>query len=534
MSELKNAFANAFPGAVATEEGRRRVAGMAQSADQKAISGRRTRYKARLGLGLATAACAAVAGVLLLPGAAAAAYLHHVRQHVVDAKSAHIVEWAIEPDGQRRKTRELWYQNGKWRVDSPMFSNVTIADSDTRWVYSPADHSVSVSRQQKPYMASNGFTLTSMISDGGPHDKLEITDEGPFKKVVIRNPIDSSMITFWVDKATDYPVRGQIQGNTPHGLQLESTFECQFNMPLAEVLFTPDYPKETRVIDLSLGKAFWVKELKKVVGTLTAPGSGSSFQIHPVVIRNVQVAATGDVFVIYTGELDPRNTNLTDDKGNQYAHCEGFQAESYVLDRDTQERRTTGIVVDGQDINGGWWTPVNVEPTPWRARTLKFRAESIYYKADPEKVKKLPPGALVSEKDMSPVRVAYGDWSISVASPSCGWAPDYMPYMGIGPQNELQARQDDAEARSQYFIERGRFAEAEPWGREEVRLIQQLERTSGFRWAQSPQFFRMYTILAGLGRHEEARKWLERILDEPGGGGQDPQIRAALAKEGLG
>lgn len=530
MSELKNTFTTAFPDLAPSLDAKSRAVDLARIADAQGIVRQHGRSRLRMGLGVGFASAAVVATMLLVPSNSAAAYLRHIRQRITDAKSAHMIDWNVGKDGKRVKSREVWYQDGKWRLESTLQGESTITDGEKKWVYAQRQALVRVSADGELFTnGPSGFKISSMIADAGGKSKLKIVDEGTFDRVTMFNPIDNSSFTVWVDKKTDYPVRGRVEALTPNGPILLETFEFEFNKAIPATTFAPVFPAGTKVVDESEGKAYWEAELSKRLAVFEVPKGAHSLMHAKAVIRNIQVANNGDIFVLYSGEVTPESLELADDLGNVYAHCDTFQPDM----SDTSGNHVRGIVVDGDKLNGVWFTPVRTQTLPWKPRKFTLSASEHWFRADTEKMKHWPKGVPVTDKDMIPMSTPLGSITLSVEGPTCSAVPDYMPYMGIGPQGEFDVRQADDLARFRYLHFRERYAEAEPYLRDEIAITEKHEQENGQRWVQSQSFYMMYLNLKLQGRRPEAREWLKKVLDEPGGPGSDPNIENALRAEGL-
>jgi len=531
MSEIKELFANTFPDVNPSVAGRSRVAEMALAADRKAQQARVTGGRLRLGFGVGLATLAVGAGIILTPSITTAAYIRHLGTLVKDARSAHIVEWKPTADGGRTRVQELWYDGGKWRIDAAMFGTVTIATSTKKWVYTPARKSVAVSSQVGSFVPGNGFTVNSMLENQPRGSRIQITDAGAFKTVSMENPIDNSIFTMWVDKRTDYPVKGVIESLTPEGRKTALAFQCEFNRPVSSQQFVAEFPKGTKVVDTVGGEKFWTGELAKSLATFEVKGMAETSKL---VIRNVQVTELGDVFLLYSGKVNQDGITVSDDLGTVYVRCDGFQAQGYRMDQETSKiTLDKGIQVDGQKLDGGWWTPLSKPGKQWTPRKLKFSISMTWYKTDPEKMKRLPKTAMVKLSDMTPVTSPIGEWSVKLSGPTCGLTPDYMPYMGMGPQSPFDVERQDDDARVKYLMAKERFAEVEPILRDVIRQIEHQEATTGQTWVKSSFFFDLYRSLKEQGKHAEAKTWLAKVQSEPGGAHGDVAIEQALRLEGL-
>lgn len=531
MSELKELFANTFPDVESSASGRSRVAEMALAADRKARRAQATGRRLRLGFGVGLATLVVGAGIVLTPSITTAAYIRHLGTLVKDARTAHIVEWKTTTEGGRMRVQELWYDGGKWRVDAALFGTTTIANSIKKWVYTPSRKSVAISSQVGSFIPGNGFTVSSMLDNQPRGTHIQITDAGAFKTVSMENPIDNSILTMWVDKQTDYPVRGVIESITPKGRKKALEFECEFNRPISQRQFVAEFPNGTKVIDTFGGEKFWSRELNKSLANFD---SGTFGRNPKIVIRNVQVSEQGDVFLLYTGDLNQDGVTVTDNLGNEYVRCEGFQAQGYRMDQGTSKiTPDKGILVDGQKLTGGWWTPLIKPHGDWHARTLKFSLARTGYKVDPEMIRRLPKGARVKFSEMTPVVIQIGEWPVKLTAPTCGEIPDYMPYMGMGPQSSFDVERQDGDARAKSLIAKERFAEAEPILRELIRQIETQEATTGQTWVKSSYFFSMYRVLKSLGNSVEAKTWLAKVQGEPGGTRGDAAMDRAMQLEGL-
>ncbi|HWA83315.1 MAG TPA: hypothetical protein VG820_07785, partial [Fimbriimonadaceae bacterium] len=465
MSELKNVFANAFPALEVSPDAQFRTAEAAQRADNRLALRSFSRLRLRMGIGVGLASVAIVATMLLIPSNSAAAYLRHVRRRIGDAKSAHMIDWVIGPDGKRSKEREIWYQDGKWRVDTGSRGSETIADGERRWLYLPYRKTVRVSRADGPFSKNpSGFTLSSMIADMGGSNKIKIADDGALERLSVLNPIDRTILTLWIDKKTDYPVRGTVETQTPNGPKLVGTLECEFNQPLSAALFAPQFPADVKVVDESAGEAYWQRELSKELAVFHRPDMPGS----PIVLRNVQVTDSGDVFFLYTGDSSPQDWEVTDDLGNLYLRCDGFQPDI----SDTNGNHVKGILIEGKKLDGAWFTPLRPQVAPWKARKLTIQVQRVWYKADPEKIKRLPKGAMVDIRQMTRMASPMGAYTLSLDGPTCETTPDYMPYMGIGLEEKFDLQREEDEVRFDYFHFRGQYAEAEPYLRGQIAITE--------------------------------------------------------------
>ncbi|HVT12630.1 MAG TPA: hypothetical protein VHE55_10205 [Fimbriimonadaceae bacterium] len=526
MSELKNAFATAFPALDVSPDAQYRAIEAARRADSQASRRGYGRLRLRMGIGVGVASVAVVATMLLIPSNSAASYLRRVRQRIGDAKSAHMIDWSIGPDGKRTKESEIWYQDGKWRIDSGGRGSETIADGEHKWLYQPSHKTVRVSAADGPFSKNpSGFTLSSMIADMGSSNKIKIVDEGASEKFTVLNPIDNTILTLWIDKKTDYPIRGTVETQTRNGPRLIGTLECEFNKPLSASLFAPQFPADVKVVDESAGEAYWQRELSKELAVFRHPDKTGT----PLVLHNLQVTDSGDVFLLYSGQANPNDWEVTDDLGNTYLTCDGFQPDM----SDTKGNHVKGILVEGKKLDGAWFTPLRPQVAPWKARTLSIRANNVWFKADPEKIKRLPKGAMVSTNEMTRVTTPMGTYTVRIGAPTCEVTPDYMPYMGMGPEEEFDLRREEDEVRFNYFHFRGSYAEAEPYLRDEIAITERHERETGQQWLQRRSFYMMYLNLKLQGRHEEAVQWLKRVLDEPADDNATPDMDRALREEGL-
>jgi len=531
MSELKELFTNTYPTSDPSPLARDRVVEMALAADRRTTQGRTRSQRLRFGFGIGFASLVVGGGILMAPSITTASYVRRVGALVKDAQSAHIVEWAPTPGGGRKRVRELWYQGGRWRIDAPMFESVTLADGMRQWVYSPSRKSVTVTALRGGFIGGKGFTLTSMLSGQPRGSQVRISGSPGIKTVVFENSIDHSKTTMWINERTDYPISGKVETVTPNGQKTALLFECEFNHPIAPDRFSTKFPSGTKVVDAVSGARFWQRELSRSMASFKVDSPAGKDKL---VVRDVQLTEGGDVFMLYTGPQMQDGISVTDDLGNTYVRCDGFQPQAYRMNDESQKiEPEEGIRVDGAALNGMWWTPLAKPGEKVSARTINFSFAAIWYRADAEKMKHWPKDKPVPMTEMTKMTSPVGKWSVRMTGPSSGVVPDYMPYMGIGPKEIFDVDQRGDDARLGFLISAGRFEEAEPVLRNAIARIEGREALTGQSWAKGGYYFKMYQTLKAQGRDQEARPWLAKVRNEPSGGISDPAIGRALEAEGL-
>jgi CubicO group peptidase (beta-lactamase class C family) len=177
--------------------------------------------------------------------------LKRMEAAVSGVRSAHVWLEVIELDGRRWIQRELWYQEGRWRL-SYTGRGIQVYRDGTLWGYNPREKTIeSRPADSLPGRHWSGFTFKAISSDfirWGPsgvnvrrlgsaqiegreiaHYFTENADDAPYAtRAIIK-----------VDTATDLPLEIEKQHQTDREWITRLIVKFQFNQPLPESLFEP-------------------------------------------------------------------------------------------------------------------------------------------------------------------------------------------------------------------------------------------------------------------------------------------------------
>ncbi|MGV3720653.1 MAG: hypothetical protein ACO1SX_07060, partial [Actinomycetota bacterium] len=430
---IQAALSASFPGIEASPELRKTIADAAARHDAGAV--RPVRRFPRLAFGAATALAAVVGGLLLAPTLAAAYALHQVDSAISGVRSAQVLNWNVTPEGRRVIEGKLWYQNGRWRLEDPDPKTVQVCADGRLWIYRPALNRVTVSRGTSPSdQAPSGFSLRSLVRDlgrWGVRERLRILNdvhEGGrrLRRVLVESLERPERTVLYVDPKTDLLVRHEVQLEENGGWTVRMVGDYRFNEPLADHLFKPAFPKSARVVFADDLQQEWARRLepgivRKQVGD------------RSLVVRDIQVNAEGDVFLLYTAGKRPEDNlrtgnwlagrdwevELRDELGTRYLRT---GLEFIPVYSKLKSSRPNGYTFKGERLEGEWWIPVTPQH-PWKARkfTLEFRVSPVN---------------LHGSYTDPPVTATYTEtarFTLPVKGPECELVPDYMPLMGRSP-----------------------------------------------------------------------------------------------------
>lgn len=509
---LRATLAATYPALEPSEALRRRVAGLA--AQQEALAPRRTVDGAslgrrwtplRLGLGLALATALIAAVVGRAPTMTATQLLQRAEAAVTQVRSAHFVRWRVALDGSRTKAGETWYQGGRWRLESP--NEIQVYADGNLWAYEPRSNRVSLYRKKEGPFGFNpsGFSLAAMVRDyarWGWKDKIRLLDDTtidgqPAHRVVIERAGEPERTLLLVDAATDLPVRGEQQLHTAGQWVTQVILEQRYDEPLPAPLFVPEFPKSARLLDVDAGRQLWERRLAKGIARRRVGD-------RTVVIRDLQVNAAGDVFLLYTAgsrtgdRWQDWSIDLKDERGTRYLPGEAFQP--YV--EGGPETGWHGFVFQGAKLEGGWWVPVAPQSS-WKPRrfTLTFHVQPIaHHGKDP-----------VPDENFS----ASSSFILIVERHAAPLLPDYMPYMATGGLQPSDLMRSRAMARAQYYRYQGRdLPRALAFYREILRLRDERAREISEPILDPDTWVLVAEVLREMGRKQEALEALDRASQE--------------------
>lgn len=566
--KLREALRAAYPAADMPEALRRRVAALAGEAAARVPRQARRRNGLRL-LG-AGAAVLLLLALLSVPRLTAVQAYQRMTDSLRDVRSAHLTTWEVLPNGTRRKWAETWYQAGRWHrelneVDpkggGSQPTSVEICRDGNRWTYDIRRDTVTLERAALPsgMEGTTGFSIAAGIRSnaawglrtqvrmlgtttlaGRPAHILELVSKEHFDMHTLPNTRSRVV----VDNATDLPMRSESQMEKNGRWITNSVSEMQYNAPLSAALFAPDFPKQAQFVDAVAGREEWRKRLAEgvasgIAGTtsdvITYPDGHGLFQPKirgtntptRVVVRDFQVNARGDVFLLFTANHavgyggDMVNATLTDDVGTKYINPALQKRSRFVylatnLDRTDGSKLDGGYLFNNEMLEGLWWVPENPQQNPWKPRrftlTLSLPFAGGYGK----------PAAV---------------FDLAVGKPGSDNLPGYMPYMSRPLPGDWMEK-EEAETRAYYYQHDAHdLPQALAWYRKTISLNSVGARKFGYKPYNAYQWFDVYQVLMEMGRPEEAKAALLRAKADDDRALSPTEtrawIRAAMKERGM-
>jgi len=284
-----------------------------------------------LALGAAGALLVLALYLALRPSPAQAA-LARVADAVEAVRTQHTVMW-MQPPGGPRETRASWYSEGKWRMEvrrEGQLTELTVYDGEWSNGYNPATNTAYLRMSNQPFGTDfKGFSVAAMLESLGDADvKLEavVGREGRrLNRFSVSHDVERFVIL--ADTQTDLPVSFEFYARAASGWEKAGGSEkVEYNLPVDATLFEFTPPERATVVDNQKLKEEWQQRFDQGIARQTVAG-------REVVLRDFQVTAVGDVYVIWTeGTVDPHlaaehyDSHLTDSLGTHYFHSYGFQA----------------------------------------------------------------------------------------------------------------------------------------------------------------------------------------------------------------
>jgi outer membrane lipoprotein-sorting protein/tetratricopeptide (TPR) repeat protein len=509
---LRALFMAADPPVPVSAALRQRVAGVtarAEALTRQRVARRWTPL--RIGLGLAAATGLALVYATLSPRWVAAQVLQRVEAAEKKVRSAHVVAWKIESDGSRVKRGESWYQDGRWRLFDATSGRVQVFTNGKLWSYEPKLNKVTVRSTDGPFGYNpSGFSLTAMKQDyarWGWRDEFRVLGDKTVNgrrvhQILIHRAGDTERSILKVDAETDLPIGGESQlRREGRWVTMGLSEHHEYNQPLSAALFEPRFPKSARVVDIDNGQETWKARLSKGIARQRIGG-------REIVIRDLQVNAQGDLFMLYTagqrledlsapGKMYRRDweVEVKDERGTVYTGRSQIMTDSQV-----PPKYRTGWVFNGEQWEGDWWVSLHPQE-PWRPRRIlvTFRIPA----ANEQKP--------ASGKEPASNRATF---AIDLQRPECAVVPDYMTNLFDGVQErEVPIRR--ATARGFYYHHEQRdLPRALASYREVVRLRAEAEKESGEHVYDAQTWLNIGEVLRDMSRTAEARAAFEQAIRE--------------------
>jgi outer membrane lipoprotein-sorting protein len=522
---LQALFAAADPPVKPSKALRQRVAAVtaSQAPSSSRREGRSRRWTPlRLGLGLAAAAAVALAAVGVVPTLVAAQALRRMQAAISDARSMHHIAWQLHPEGSRTKIYEIWYQGGRWRMETRRHGQIQVFAAGKLWTYDRQLNQVTVQRAEGPFAYNpSGFSMTAMSRDfarWGWRTTLRMLDDRMVAgrrvhQVTLTQPTDPGRLLLSVDAATDLAIQMENQLERDGRWTTQTLSEVRYNDPLPAALFEPRFPRSAVFVDREHARRSWERRLRPGIARRRVGD-------RTIVIRDLQVNAVGDVFLLYTAGALPGDVwpdwsiDLTDEFGRRYLAGEGFQPWVQVGRGPGGEE----YLFAGQELEGAWWVPV-VPQSPWTARrfTVTFHVQPvIHHGREPAAVENYS---------------ASTSFTLRVGRPATALVPLYMPQMAVR-LDEREVKSWRARARARYYLpsrDPRKLEKALALYREVNRLRGEQAQELGQPIRDPQAWFEMGEVLRDLGRKEEARAAFEEALRE----GLSPDFERRQAEQAL-
>jgi len=549
---LRETLQAAYPAAVPSDALSQRIGALVADTPSVRVTVRQRRRQTALRFLGAGATVLLVLTLLLLPRLNAVLALTRMANSLQDVRSVHSITWRVLPDGKRVKGNEQWYQAGGWRVADADGHRIQVCAGGKRWTYASGENTVTLERAAAPvgYQGVTGFSVTTSLRDAAVTGVLTnvqmlggatVNGHAVHWIQISDNKYPDARSKIAVDDATDLPVRGETEVRVQGRWTLDSVGTSEYDAPLAASLFTPNFPKTARLIDVEAERDIWRKKL--AVGIVTQLRGDSSDiityekrdgVIYPqqrqireprrVVVRDFQVNANGDVFLLFTGNTpvgmaDLRTAELTDEYGTQYIAPAAQTDQTGYMDFiatcfDRDEKNPSGIKFNGYLFNNEaleayWWVPLQ-----------------------PRSVGKPHHFTLTLHQE-----VAYGKtvFSLAAEKPEPTIVPEYMPYMARPLFNAWVITHQEALTRAKYYSDEGHdLPQALAWYQKAIAIDQEEDRRSGGHIAEEIEWFAIYKIQTQLGQMEEAKDALLRAnQDAVYAGPLRDEIRAEMQKQGF-
>ncbi len=555
---LRDALQAIEPAAAPSDALKQRIATLAADAAARVPRNAARRRQTRLRLLGAGATALLILVLLLMPRLNAVIALARMADSLRDVASVHSTEWQILPNGKRVKSRETWYQAGNWRRENAQGHYLTICAGGKRWDYSASENTVTLETATAPLglQGFTGFSVTASKRDAvamGVLMDVHVLDAGTLNGRAIHwilvsdNKYPDARSRIAVDDATGLPLQGNEEGKIGGRWVLQSVGISEYNLPIAQSVFTPSFPKMARLIDVEAGREVWRKRLATRIATQSVGGTGMVFSyrrvngnIEPrllpkngprqVVVRDFQTNARGDVFLLatndnYVGGGDSLNdATLTDEYGTEYiawtVRNQGVPTASgpqpftpTSLDSDLKNPPTyniNGFVYNTEALEGRWWVPLQMPGTNKPHHfTLTIPGENY--------------GANKAV------------FHLTINKPGCAVLPEYMPYMARPLENEWEVLYNEAIARAGYYFDISHdLPQALAWHQKAIAIDQEQDSRDGLHITEDSDWLAIYQIQKQLGKPEEARTALRNANRESVYAGQTrDKIRAAMDEEGL-
>lgn len=521
-TDLREALRAIFPASEPPDTLGRRVAALAEGAADPRPRRQARRLRVVLRLAAGAAAVVAVFAFLLPPKLTAVQAYQRMADSVRDVRSEHSISWRVLPDGTKKKEYENWYQAGKWRAETtyPDSRLVQVCRNRTRWTYDTHTNTVTQDDATVPLWFDDvaGFSVGALLRQAAQNDDethvtllgattaagrpahiILLYSQWAGDKFYPHHTLYRSHIV--VDDATDLPIRSELQSRKSDEAQwvTNRVEEDQYNQLLPSSVFTPDFPETARRVDAVAEREQWRERLSEGIAARRATPTGGKDR-HPtmVVIRDFQVNAKGDVFLLFTANTEIGRdtpygfTELTDEFGTKYLDPSnqngGIGSQTFLptcMDGTNSGPKVNGYVFGGENLEGIRWVPLQTQ-VPWKPRHFKLTLH-------------------LSGSRNGHLGTAVFD--LPVQKTQAEVVPEYMPYMGrpLSSDPGVQSEEEAAVRAYSLYHEEHDLPKALAAYRELIAVRSENAKKQRSVPVSAEEWFEVYHILAAMGRMEEAK-----------------------------
>ena len=304
-------------------------------------------YRSRLLL-VAAAGSVAFAAVVFAPSIVAANTVGKVSAAINGAKSMHFQMLNLTQTPPTVEN-EVWYSNGRWRMESLGFQEIWKDGVDLRYSTKTGLLEKS-SKPDGPFTHPlKGFTMSEMIQGlGTPSSKSKVqTDDlhnGSYRLQVDNTPVQERYI-FTVDQKTDLPRSMDVykpeNGTWVRKMSGTLEFDQEFQSSLFEFKVAPS----TKQIDVDQYKNDLKSQFLKTVLSLKVAPKQS------IEIKKIDVNTRGHIFIVYKGSAGGFWDwfDMKDENGNRYVKADTGNQGNF-RDRPLDRSDESGLHVQ-------WWVP---------------------------------------------------------------------------------------------------------------------------------------------------------------------------------
>ena len=400
--------------------------------------------------------------------------------------------------------QEMWLAPGKRRTESRVDGApglVSIEKDGKYWLYQPG---IKVATWQKSEpLESSPVDIQKLHEEGarllrrpfGVQDEGEVLQNGRryhcFSQdqradgVFLRG--DKCRSVAWVDLEKRKLDRMEVQALRKGAWETQIQLDYDWEHPIAEGTFDTNFPN-SKIYELDKFGEEMGKRFEKPIAV-------QKFATRTIALRDVQVNAEGDVFVLFTDGSKPEGKpykdesvldNPTDSLKREYARTMGgmmpFMRVSNGKDR--------GLTIGGEIIDGACSTLAKPLVGAWQPRTIEF---SVHF----------------NEQVGSKYYTRFARFSVPIARPKTALLPDYAEAL------QILALPGGEKTRFEKDRDSGRLSQAwndRRWDDLLTLTQQSLKRYPDEFWP------RLYQVraLRHLGRLPKARQALNALLPEAG------------------